>query len=211
MILNKEKPALIAITGGIGSGKSVVLEALKEQGYSVVSCDKVTAGLYKNFCFKRALKRAFPSAVKGFIFLKVDKAPIAESVFFDDDGYKKLIETVTIPVYARTMKMAKKLKGPVFVEVPLLFECEKQGDFDRVIVVMRDKAARAESVEKRSGLKKSEIAARMARQVDYDNMDLSLLRVIRNDEDVTTLKDSAVKLAAALEKELAVAARCDEE
>lgn len=202
MILNKEHPALIAVTGGIGSGKSEVLSALKENGYSVVSCDKVAAALYKNAAFKRALKKAFPSAVKGFIFLKVNKAEIAENAFFDDEGYQKLLETVTLPVYARALKEAKKLKGPVFVEVPLLFECEKQGDFDRVIVVMREKEARAESVEKRSGLKKSEIAARMARQTDYDSMDLSMLRVIYNDGDISELKDSAVKLAAALSKEL---------
>lgn len=202
MKLNKEKPALVAVTGGIGSGKSTVLSALKESGYSVISCDRITAAEYKKYKFKLKLKKLFPSAVKGVLFPKVNKTEIANAAFFDDEGYEKLIEHVTLPVYEKMMKQAAKLKSPVFVEVPLLFECEKQGDFDRVIVVARDKTERAASVENRSGLRKSEIAARMARQIDYDETDFSAFRVIKNDGDLEELKAYAVKLAKAIEKEL---------
>ena len=42
----------IAITGGIGSGKSTVCEILLELGYPVISCDKITTELYQ----KRKIK-----------------------------------------------------------------------------------------------------------------------------------------------------------
>ncbi len=202
MKLNRETPSLVAVTGGIGSGKSEVLSAIADCGYTVISCDRVAADAYRKYFFKRKIKKAFPSAVKGFIFTKIDKKQIAESAFFDDEEYNRLLKEVTLPVYEETLKIAKKQKGTVFVEVPLLFECEKQGDFDRVIVVLRDKNVRAESVEKRSGLKKSEIAARMARQIDYDNTDFSMYRVLINDGNLEKLKVSAAKLAAVTEKEL---------
>ena len=99
MKLNRETPSLVAVTGGIGSGKSEVLSAIADCGYTVISCDRVAADAYRKYFFKRKIKKAFPSAVKGFIFTKIDKKQIAESAFFDDEEYNRLLKEVTLPVY----------------------------------------------------------------------------------------------------------------
>lgn len=195
------KRTLVAITGGIGSGKSTAANALKEAGYPVISCDKVCAELYKLPSFRRKLKKYFPTAVKGFLFPKIDKAELAERAFMDDDGYEILTERVTEPVYKKALQKARRRRGLIFIEVPLLFEHNKQGDFDKVIIVLRNRDDREESVFKRSGLKKSQIAARIARQVDYGTLDLTPYRVLRNDGTAEELQERVKKLAKALELE----------
>ena len=197
----KPKRTLVAITGGIGSGKSTAANALKEAGYPVISCDKVCSELYKLPSFRRKLKRYFPTAVKGFLFPKIDKAELAERAFMDDDGYEILTERVTKPVYKKALQKARRRRGLIFIEVPLLFEHNKQGDFDKVIIVLRNRDDREESVFKRSGLKKSQIAARIARQVDYGTLDLTPYRVLRNDGTAEELQERVKKLAKALELE----------
>ena len=197
----KPKRTLVAITGGIGSGKSTAANALKEAGYPVISCDKVCAELYKLPSFRRKLKKYFPTAVKGFLFPQIDKAELAERAFMDDDGYEILTERVTEPVYKKALQKARRRRGLVFIEVPLLFEHNKQGDFDKVIIVLRNRDDREESVFERSGLKKSQIAARIARQVDYGTLDLTPYRVLRNDGTAEELQERVKKLAKALELE----------
>ena len=196
------KNFLVAITGGIGSGKSTASKALEEAGYTVIYCDKVAAELYKNPEFNRKLKKYFPSAVKGFFFPKINKSVLSDLTLFDDENYKILTKTVTETVYKKVMKRARRKRGIVFVEIPLLFEYDKQGDFDRVIVIIRDKESREKSIVTRSGLKKSQIAARMARQVNYEKLDLSPYRVIKNDKTEEELKNSILSLARALEPEM---------
>ena len=51
MTQNK-KNFLIAITGGIGSGKSTALSAVKNAGGQVISCDEITRALYNKHDLK---------------------------------------------------------------------------------------------------------------------------------------------------------------
>lgn len=199
--LDKKNNFLVAITGGIGSGKSTAANALKEAGYPVISCDEICAGLYKSPSFLRKLKKYFPSAIKGTLFPKADKKELSRLAFAGGENYKILSEQVTAPVYRAAMKKAKAKKGVVFIEVPLLFEFGKQSDFDKVIVVLRNKTDREESVKKRSGLNEKEFSARMSRQTDYGLIDLTPYFVLRNDGTTEELKERVKTLAKALELE----------
>lgn len=199
--LDKKNNFLVAITGGIGSGKSTAAKALKEAGYPVISCDEICAGLYKSPSFLRKLKKIFPSAINGFLFPKADKKELSRITFDNDENYKILTERVTAPVYRAAMRKAKKKKGVVYIEVPLLFEFGKQADFDKVIVVLRNKTDREESVKKRSGLDDARLAARMLRQTDYGLIDLTPYFILRNDGTTEELKERVKTLAKALELE----------
>ena len=84
--------------------------------------------------------------------------------------------------------------------MPLLFECNYQNHFDGVIVVMRDKKARIESVKLRSNLTEEQILARINNQVDYDKKDLSSYIIIKNDSDINALKEKVLKIAKELIK-----------
>ena len=189
---------LFAITGGIGSGKSMVLKVLKDAGYYTLSSDQIVGDLYKTHSVKALLKGLFPSAVSGKKRLRINRGEISKQVFFDKDKLALLTSAITPLVLQEILKRASSSKRPIFVEVPLLFECNYQGYFDNVLVVMRDKNARIESVKMRSNLTEEQILARMSNQVDYDKKDLSSYIVIKNDLDIITLKDRVLKIAKEL-------------
>ena len=178
----------VAITGGIGSGKSSVLKAVSELGYKTISCDQITTDLYQKRKVLRLLKKLFPSAVTGFIRLKLNRAELAKHAFSSDTGYAKLTNAITPLIIKEVERRALKMDGTIFVEVPLLFECNYQDSFDKVIVVTRNKATRIQSVMERSNLLEDQVIERMNRQVDYDSLDLNDYIVINNDGDIESLK-----------------------
>ena len=187
---------IIGLTGGIGSGKTAALCALKEDGYYTVSCDDITRELYKKRETLKTLRGEFPSAIKGKLFLKADKKEIARIIFSDREKYEFLNDFLTKKTFKTAMQRAykaAKTRGAVIVEVPLLFENDLQRYFDKVIVITRDKDKRIESVKARSALSDKEIAARIAAQVDYDEIDLSPFTVIKNDGSESDLAAAVVK------------------
>lgn len=187
-MINNKKSMIVAVTGGIGSGKSFFTELLKEKGFSVLSCDKIAREIFEDYSMKKKLKKLFPSAVSGKIFLKVDRKKISDIVFIDEEALSRLNALTHPVIIEKTIKRAKKLKSPVFVEVPLLFEANCSHLFDKTVVIVRDKNERIDSVINRSNLTKEEVLSRMANQVDYDTLDLSNYIVINNDGNEENLK-----------------------
>ncbi len=187
---------IIGLTGGIGSGKSAALAALKKNGYKTISCDDITRELYRRRKTLENLRAEFPSAIKGKLFLKADKKEIARIVFSDKQKYAFLNEFLTQETFAVAMRRAKKhaeKNKVVIVEVPLLFENDAQSAFDKIIVITRDKSARIAAVKKRSNLSEEEIAARINAQFDYDKKDLSAFTVIKNDGEKSDLAAAVIK------------------
>lgn len=191
---------LIAITGGIGSGKSLVLETLEKAGHHTLSSDKIVKDLYKKPKIKRILKDLFPNAVKGEFRLRIDFKTLSELAFKDKANNERLTKAITPLVLEQILRKTKSKDGLVFVEVPLLFECDYVGHFDNAIVVLRDKNERIESVKKRSNLTKEQVESRMAFQVDYDKIDLSKYLVVINDKNTEDLKNKVLRLVSDLNK-----------
>ena len=185
---------IIGLTGGIGSGKSTAISALQKSGYKTVSCDDVTRELYTKRKVLKTLRKEFPSAITGKWKLKADKKEIARIIFSDKQKYEFLNAYLTQETFKRAMKKAKRLKGTVIVEVPLLLENNLASEFDKVIVIVRDKNARVESVKARSNLTKEETIARINAQVDYENIDLSKYIVIKNDGSEEDLAAAILKV-----------------
>ena len=189
---------LIAITGGIGSGKSLALDIIKSAGYFTLSCDQIVKDLYKTHAVKRVLKSMFPTAVSGEKRLTVSTKKIADITFFDKDKHAELTSAITPLALDEVLKRANRKKGLIFVEVPLLFECGYQDKFDGVIVIKRALDARIESVKARSNLSKEQILARINAQVDYSKLDLTNYKVITNDGDKNHLQNSVLEYVKSL-------------
>ncbi len=178
----------IAITGGIGSGKSTALWIVKRLGYLTLSSDSIVNELYKKHAVKILLKEAFPSAIKGNIKLRIDRKELAFLAFSSTENHQFLTNLITPLVMQEIDKLTTNKKGLVFIEVPLLFECKFENRFDKVFVITRRLDERINSVKKRSNLTERQILERIKRQVDYDNIDLSPFTVIQNDGDKQALK-----------------------
>ena len=192
---NKMPKKRIAITGGIGSGKSLVLETLEKHGYPTLSSDKIVKELYKKPYVKKLLKDIFPTAVKGEKRLTIDYKTLSELAFKNKTSNKKLTKAITPLVLEEILKKTKSVKKTTFVEVPLLFECGFENNFDKTIVVLRDKNNRIKSVINRSNLNEEQVKERMNFQVDYDKKDFSNYIVIKNDKEKIDLINQVLDIA----------------
>ena len=188
----KRNKIYVAITGGIGSGKTTVAGMIAEMGYPVFSADAVARGVYSDPDIFEKVTEMFPQCVSGGT---VDRRKLAEEVFSDAGKLAKL-NALTHPYIMRKLfSLLEEGAGKVaFAEVPLLFECGAEKDFDRVIVVMRSARARVEAVRDRDGLSEQEVAARMKNQFDYERNLNTGHTVLYNDGDLESLKGSVVRV-----------------
>lgn len=158
----------IAITGGIGSGKSLVLEILRQQGFLCFSCDEIYAELVKEQSYIQTISGIFPDAVENGV---IDKKQLGSLVFHDNAAREKLNAIAHKEIMAKLHRlMDEAVEELVFAEVPLLFEGNYENDFYEVIVVMRNKEERISSVCMRDDLNKCEVEARINAQFNYENI-----------------------------------------
>ena len=191
----------IAITGGIGSGKTEVLKIVSDLGYNAYSCDDICAEIYKKQSFLAKLERIFPTAVSGKLVLKVNKKVVSALTFNNKENLNKLNALLHPMIIKKLSKKLEKKEGLVFAEVPLLFEGNYQEMFDKVIVVCRDKEERINSVKTRSNLERAQVEKIMNVQVNYDNLDLTNYIVIENDKDVQNLTQKVIDVIEKLKTE----------
>lgn len=125
----------VAVTGGIGAGKSEFMRAVKELGIRTYSADEINAELLRDKRYIEKLSEAFPLAVKDG---KVDKSVLREEVF-SDEKKRKTLNALAHPEIRRKIE---EITGDAVIEVPLLFESGMTDLFDRVIVVTAGEDAR---------------------------------------------------------------------
>lgn len=182
----------VAVTGGIGSGKSFVLKIIESLGYPTVSCDKIYAELLneEHFVLKVCDEMGVePLCDNGKLLL--NRSAISEKVFNDKNLLNKLNQLTHGAILDRAFSLYDS--GLIFYEVPLLFEGGYQNKFDYVFVVLRGKEERISSAMLRDGALRNEIERKINNQFNYDSADLSKYTVIKNDCCECELKEIVVK------------------
>ena len=143
---------IVAITGGIGSGKTTFSNHLKKSGYLVHESDAVVSEIYTK------PTKQFLSFVKKKISLnavihnKINKEEIA-NVIFNNYTIKKLLERrIHKEVQSsREIFIKKNIKNKnkiIFADIPLLFENKLEKKFDLVICIISSKKNRTKRVLK---------------------------------------------------------------
>lgn len=188
----------IAITGGIGSGKSTVSKIISESGFKVYSCDKIYSELLHEKNFLSKLENEF-----GDILLnngELDRKKLASIVFSDSEKLLKLNE-ITHPEIIRRALDKMTDGGISFCEVPLLFENGFERFFNNAIVVLRDKNLRINSVRKRDKLSENAINLRIKSQYDYDYNVFTQYYVIHNNTNMEDLYSDTLKIIEKIKKD----------
>lgn len=182
----KRNKLYVAVTGGIGSGKSTVMQIIKEQGYPVFSADEIARHIYEEEDVLEQMRLAFPDCVSG---RTIDRQKLARQVFADSEKLK-LLDSITHPaVMKKLYAMMEQSEGAAaFAEVPLLFEGNYQKDFDRVIVLLRDKEKRILAAAERDDVSADSIRARTEHQFDYEKNSIIGHTLIYNDGDLPALR-----------------------
>ena len=187
---------LIAITGGIGSGKSFALKIIKKLGYKTFSADLVYKNLLKSKRFVLSvcsLLSVQPIEDNGKIHL--DKNAVSKVVFEDKTKLKALNDFTHPKIMQKMISLAKKENGIVFCEVPLLFEGGFEDLFDGVFVIKRKNEDRFLSAAKRDGKTIEQIKSVAKNQFDYTKIkDNEHTFIIENDGDKVALTEK-IKVA----------------
>ena len=193
---------IIALTGGIGSGKSTVINILKDMGFKVFSADEEYKECLNDEAFVQKISDEFnisPIICCGKKCL--DRAALSKIVFNDKEK-KKLLDKMTHPVVVnRLIEKAKAASGTcVFCEVPLLFEGGFEKLFDGVIVVMRAESERINAVITRDGLRKDDVLKRIDSQLDYSKFNFDGYTVLWNDGNMHILYEKVKSIVDGLIK-----------
>lgn len=174
---------LVAISGGIGSGKSVVSHLLTLLGYSVYDCDsRAKLLMNRSEDVKRELREAFGDDVIT-PQETVNRDVLSKIIFGNAEALKKVNSIVHPRVVAEIMSLAGKCNDEYFFfETALPQESGLDKLADAVWLVTAPVETRIERVIKRSGLTREQVMARIASQ-DYSNIKNNRVEYIINDEN----------------------------
>lgn len=164
-----KRPLAIGVTGGVGSGKSLVCQQLRKLGVPVQSADQLA---------KQAVEpgtRAYDQIVQHFgrQVLASDGSidrPKLRRIIIRDDNARKALESFVHPEVFEQMtsfiKQAGKQGAPMAaVEVPLLFETGMQSFFDYVVMVSSKRENRIQRIMERDSTARDEAEALMKTQM----------------------------------------------
>ena len=157
------RPVAVAITGGIGAGKSTALASFRRHGAATVSSDEIVHHLLAS---DPEVKEALVERL-GEDILGADGAPdrerIAFRVFKDRDALdflEKLLHPLVSREYLTWREQLAGLPNPPRVcvtEVPLLYEVGGEKRFDKVVLITAPSKLR----EARRGGSKDDREARL--------------------------------------------------
>lgn len=143
------RPIAVAITGGIGAGKSEALDSFRRHGAATVSSDEIVHRLLREDpVVGKTLVERFGDPILDEAG-QIDRSAIAEIVFADRealDWLESLLHPLVVEEYLEWREQLAALPNPpplTATEVPLLYEVGGQNRFDAVVVVTAPPKVRA--------------------------------------------------------------------
>lgn len=184
----------IALTGGIGSGKSLAAECFAGLGAIVIDSDQLA---------REVIERGQPGfdevvAQFGDSILTdgaIDRIKLSQLVFTDSAARAKLESIIHPKVRSAAAQIAAGAgEGAIVItQIPLLFETNGAQRFDLVITIAANLETRKERLLKR-GLKSYEIEQRLAAQATDEQRASISDFVIQNDGDIEDLERFCIAL-----------------
>ena len=142
----------IAITGGIGSGKSTFCGKLKEKGFKIHSSDEQVAKIYKNPDKKFLTYLRAIGLSKSISKKNIDKKIISK-IIFENKQIRKKLELYIFKIVRKKrsdfIKQEKEKKTRlIFIDIPLLFENNLEKQFHKIISIIASKQVRLKRLKK---------------------------------------------------------------
>jgi dephospho-CoA kinase len=135
------KPVAVAITGGIGAGKSEALRAFARHGAATVSSDEIVHHLLLREDVRDAVVQRMGLGVLSPETGEIDRGALATIVFNDRDALawlEELLHPLVAGEYLQWRDQLAELPDAPQVcvtEVPLLYESGAEERFDKVVVI----------------------------------------------------------------------------
>jgi dephospho-CoA kinase len=174
---------VIALTGGIGAGKSTVAQFFSELGANVVDADQLA-----RIAIERG-SEGFDEVIARFgqeILANgdIDRKALA-AIIFSDPAAKSALEAIVHPRVQALFAQARAENDPavpMIYEIPLLVETDAAKKFDFIVTVEADEDLRVARLLER-GMFISDIKARLANQASSQSRTDIADAVITNDGD----------------------------
>jgi dephospho-CoA kinase len=162
---------VLGLTGGIGSGKSVVDAIFAQLGADVVDADALARKVVEPG--QPALEEIV-STFGGDMLLpdgRLDRARLGRLIFGDAAARARL-NAITHPRIRQRMSDEVTSRagrpGVLILDIPLLLENGRSGDVEKVIVVWVDRATQLQRLMERDRLTAEQANQRIAAQMSLD-------------------------------------------
>jgi len=156
---------MIGLTGGIGSGKSVVAKIFSTLGIPVFNADEAAKHIMQTSPeIKAKLIEQFGSSIYDVLGLQKEKLA---AIVFKDPFQLQLLNAIVHPVTIQAAKdwAAKQTSPYVIKEAALIFESAAADGLFKVIGVTAPMSLRIQRVMQRDGVSKEQVDARMQHQI----------------------------------------------
>lgn len=187
---------IVALTGGIGSGKSTVAKMFKAWDVPVYNSDKQAKRLLNN---SKKLRKRIISLLgdEAYKDKKLNKSFVASQIFENKKLLQKMNNIVHPAVRKHFLKWVKKQEAHyVIQETAIVFENGSQHNYDVIILVTAPQDVRVQRVIERDGTKEKQVLARMKNQWnDEEKIPLSDFVIHNTDLEKTADKVSEINMA----------------
>lgn len=186
------KKLKVAITGGIGSGKSSFADCFAEKGFTIIKADDVSKDiLATDESVKELIQKYF-----GKDSFNEDGTPnkkfIAQKVFSSEENVNiinSILHPPTIDFINKQMNKELQKSNMVFVEAALIYEADMAKFFDYVILVTAEKSVRINRIMERDKVSEIEVSSRMEKQLSEEKKKELADFVIENNGSPQELKN----------------------
>jgi dephospho-CoA kinase len=155
---------LIALTGGIGSGKSTVARRWVELGATEIDADVLAREVVAPGSTGLALvAKQFGSEVLAADGT-LDRAALAKIAFSSEEN-RKLLENILHPLIQQlALEKVEGLSGVIVYTIPLFVESNSKLKFDKVVTISCDEAVRVKRLVESRGMSEGEAISRISAQ-----------------------------------------------
>jgi dephospho-CoA kinase len=185
---------VVALTGGIGSGKSTVGQIFAQLGATVIDSDQLARDVIErgSIGFNEVVAKFGDEILKNG---EIDRQILA-SLIFNDPAKRSELEQITHPLIRKAFAKVVSNASPdsiVINQIPLLVESNHDYKFDHIITVSASESIRSERLIKR-GLTNDQIKQRMGAQATDQMREDIADSVIVNEKNEQELTDQVEKI-----------------
>jgi dephospho-CoA kinase len=190
---------VVGLTGGIGSGKSVVASIIRAQNIPVIDADHIARLVVEPGQPAHAnIAEAWPDAIAQDGH--VDRKRLA-AIVFEDEASRLRLEAITHPrirerIDAEIAALATAGHTLAFVEAALLVETGSHERYDGLVVVTASEERQVERVVARDGCSREAALARLRAQLPLQDKVRAADHVIDNDGDLDATRAQTLRMLA---------------